>query len=88
MKHLALIAFLALGACGSKAPPPAAAPAAAAPPAPTTDCDDYEHQVDLCRADCPACAGTTPGNACNVCAEACADKLYCEQCQHPDHCVP
>ena len=72
MKHLALIAFLALGACGSKAPPPAAAPAAAAPPAPTTDCDDYEHQVDLCRADCPACA----------------DKLYCEQCQHPDHCVP
>lgn len=86
MKTLLAIALLPLAACGAKAPP--AAPPAAAAPAPTTDCDDYEHQVDLCRADCAACAETTPGNECNVCAEACADTLYCDQCQHPDHCVP
>lgn len=31
-----------------------------------------EAALDACRETCETCAGSTPGNSCNVCAEACA----------------
>jgi hypothetical protein len=54
---------------------------------PANDCTNYEHQVDLCRAQCPDCSASTPGNACNVCAEGCADRIYCNECKITEHCA-
>lgn len=87
MKLLSIAALsLALAACGSKSKPASTPPPDPAAPAVAADCADYEHQVDLCRATCEFCAGDAPGNSCNVCAEACADKIYCSECQAADHC--
>lgn len=71
---LALAATLA-GCHTSKPSAAAPAPAGTSPaPAAAVDCADYEHQVELCRPSCEACQVSTPGNSCNVCAEACADR--------------
>lgn len=94
MKQLLVASLLAaLVACGSSSRPspanagdPPAGAATKAAPAVEADCASYEHQVELCQPTCEACAESTPGNACNVCAEGCADRIYCEQCQATDHC--
>lgn len=88
MKLLSIAALsLALAACGSKSKAAQVTPPAPAAPAVVADCADYEHQVDLCRAGCELCDQEAPGNSCNVCAEACADKIYCSECQAADHCA-
>lgn len=51
--------------------------------APEVDCADYEHQIELCRPTCETCQVSTPGNSCNVCAEACADRATAS-CPKPE----
>ena len=85
-----LVMALALG-CGSKAAPPSATPgnsggAAATAPAVETDCADLERQTELCRPTCEYCTGDAPGNSCNVCAEACAQRIWCAECGATEGC--
>lgn len=49
-------------------------------------CDDYEKQTSLCEETCEECQGPTPGNSCNVCAAACADKIFCKICGDQSFC--
>ena len=85
---LVLFALLLFGACGPKAAPATAETT----PAPTEedtgskDCKDYENQTELCRPSCEDCAGPTPGNACNECADACATHVFCDECGQSDYC--
>ena len=53
---------------------------------PATDCNDFDHQVELCQAGCDECSVSTPGNSCNVCAEACAQRVWCQSCGSTDGC--
>ncbi len=50
-------------------------------------CEDFEAQVDRCRETCDACEVSTPGNSCNVCAETCAEQIFCEQCGAQEFCL-
>jgi hypothetical protein len=87
MKALAL-ALLLVAACGPKSKPAASATTAPTEDtsAPAKDCADYEHETELCRPSCEDCAGATPGNACNECAEACASKVFCDECNDAEYC--
>lgn len=86
---VASIAALALALVGcSSSSKPAANPGNAGgssdgSAAPEVDCADYEHQVELCRPSCEECQVSTPGNSCNVCAEACADRATAS-CAKPE----
>jgi hypothetical protein len=80
------LALVFAAACGSSSKPAAPSNTAAPTGAVTADCAAYEHQADLCRATCEECSVSTPGNSCNVCAEACASKIWCEQCGATEMC--
>lgn len=80
------LALVLAAACGSSSKPAAPSNSAAPAGAVKAECGEFEDQVEVCRATCSECGGTTPGNSCNECAEQCASKIWCEQCGATEMC--
>lgn len=68
------------------APPPVVRAPTRGKPISGVACDHYERQTEICERSCEECQVVTPGNSCNVCAAACADRVFCEECGIKEHC--
>jgi hypothetical protein len=74
-----------LAGCGSSAPA-SRGPSPYAGPDVAANCLSYEATVEACRPTCAECEGEAPGNTCNLCAEACATRVTCQQCNAGEGC--